>query len=157
MTSSARISYGSYDEINGSPEKLLDFAANVATDFEAQKGTHIVTYLQKNISVGGEPFSMTKQISKLHGMDYDRDDLSDDQMRRLQKASSILKKIEPTWLLENGLEGDQRIIEELKTLDGLAAKADAKAELGERLTTKFMAGNDRHGPGISMTIDNRPR
>lgn len=145
----AKLDFSSFHEINGSPETLLAFAEKI----EKSKpwNMHITSFMEKEISVGGKPFSMTKQMTNLELQDWDLDDLSPESMKKLHEAAKILQTVEPTWDIKNYFQ-DPRIGRALEAVNGAQEKTQTSEASAKRFISSMM---DVDKPALSAGIQFR--
>lgn len=75
----AKLQYKSYDDINADPDKLLEFARTLKAEFEATPGSHVMgfqSFAQQNVSLGGQPLSMSRQMVHLEMKDQYLEDVT---------------------------------------------------------------------------------
>lgn len=132
----AKLQYKSLDEINGSPQSLLQFAQELKTIYEARQpsGQSLHDFMQKEVSAGGKPLSASRQLMHLEQGDFDLDNFDVKDMTRLAEASKILEGMEPSWKIREWMP-DRRITQKLDELNALQSTKD----LAERACVTFGA------------------
>ncbi len=136
----ATLQYASFEEINGSTAQLLDFAQTLKDTHEGQsKGRSITSYVAAEVSVAGKPFSIAAQLNDLSRREMWLDEMPAEDVMRLHKACTLLKKMESSWSLSDHLQ-DPGLQEKLESLASLSNKS----ELGQRMGATLVQRPPEH-------------